>query len=203
MYSRGKMGGCCTVKKLPINLGHVQVFVMNTSLRVSFAHHKYMHLFRLTNIKQPKLGGVSFWLNQHLCHVYDESLWFFAKINLVEWPNACQFHPDHIPAKFPAVYKQSQPYAPQAPGGGGARYSKSCIAHIGKSLQRCALGFVILRLDMPHVWNFSILENDEQAMDWHLQWKHTTFVSGDTRSFSSRVVYFFIVKCVTQGSLGH
>ena len=35
------------------------------------------------------------------------------KIDLIGRPNASQFHPDHIPTKFPAVYKQSQPSVEQ------------------------------------------------------------------------------------------
>ena len=86
---------------------------------------------------------------------------------------------------------------------GGARYRKKYIMHIGKSLQRRALGLVIVRLDMLHVENFRISENEEQATSWHLRWKRTTIVSGDMSSLSSQVVYFFVVKCVVQVSLGH
>ena len=38
------------------------------------------------------------------------------KINLIGRPNASHFHPDHIPTKFPAVYKQSQPSVEQQSG---------------------------------------------------------------------------------------
>ena len=34
--------------------------------------------------------------------------------------------------------------------GGEARYIKYCITHIGKSIQRRALGIIIVRLDMLH-----------------------------------------------------
>ena len=43
----------------------------------------------------------------------DDSLWFCVKIILIGRPNASQYHPDHIPSKFPAVYKQSQPSVEQ------------------------------------------------------------------------------------------
>ena len=35
------------------------------------------------------------------------------KFILIGRPNASQYHPDHIPSKFPAAYKQSQPSVEQ------------------------------------------------------------------------------------------
>ena len=49
--------------------------------------------------------------------------------------------------------------------------------------------YIILRLDMLHVWNFRISENEEQATGWRSRWKRTTFMSGDKSNSSSWVVY--------------
>ena len=48
-----------------------------------------------------------------------------------------------------------------------------------------------------------MLESEEQATGWRSRRTRTTFVSRNTSSFASRVVYFFVVQCVILVILGH
>ena len=67
----------------------------------------------------------------------------------------------------------------------GTMYSKNCITHIGKSLQRCAFGLIIVHSDMLHVHCMKFLDVGEwrrgyrlafevKAYDLH-EWRYEQF----------------------------